>query len=414
MLIRRETLIQLSGCIFILAGVAFAQPPQALSPNRPAGALPASGRGRGGRGGVGATPADALVSPDVHPDRTVTLRFRAPQATQVDIVGEIMQGKAAQAMTKDENGLWTATVGPLPPEIWSYNFRIQGVDITDPSNPAVKPVPPGFAMSSFVEVPGDTPAFYDSRPGPHGEVRMTTYESRAMGVTRGLWIYTPPGYDKSNAKYPVVYLLHGNGEGLNGWVMNGRANIILDNLIADRKAQPMILVMPQGHALQAPGVGPLVRIAGETGMFSPRFPKDLLEDIIPFVEKNYRVIANPNNRAIAGLSMGGGQAMSIGLSHPELFHYVLGFSAAIDGQYLNIDEPVSQVTANPAVSNAKFHLLWISAGKQDFLRNADEHLAKLLTDKGVKNTFVETEGAHVWSVWRNNLNAAAPLLFKDR
>lgn len=147
-------------------------------------------------------------------------------------------------------------------------------------------------------------------------------------------------------------------------------------------------------------------------MFSPRFPKELLEEVVPIVERNYRVLANANNRAIAGLSMGGGQALSIGLTHPELFHYVLGFSAAIGGQYLNIDQTVQSVLANPAAPNAKFHLLWISVGKQDFLFGPNQQLAKILTEGGVKNTYRETEGAHVWSVWRHNLNEAVPLLFR--
>ena len=400
MTVCRNFLLPLALSTLFFAGAAGAQ-------------TPAQPAGRGGRGGGGgATPVTALVSPEVHPDRTVTFRFRAPQATQVQLVGEILQGKGPQAMTKDEAGLWTITIGPVPPEIWIYNFRVHGVDVTDPSNPAVKPVPPGFPMSSFVEVPGDSPAFYDSRPVPHGEVRMTEYESKTFGVTRTVWIYTPPNYEKSTAKFPVLYLLHGNGEAFNGWVMNGRANTILDNLIADKKAQPMIMVMPQGHALQAPNVGPLVRITGETTMFSPRFPNDLLEEVVPLVERNYRVLANADNRAIAGLSMGGGQAFSIGLTHPELFHYVLGFSAAIGGQFLNIDETIRPLLANPAAANAKFRLLWISVGRQDFLFGPDQQLAKVLTDGGVKNTYRETEGAHVWSVWRNNLNEAAPLLFR--
>jgi enterochelin esterase-like enzyme len=404
MMIRRNFTLPLALGTLFFAGAAAAQ----LA--APSAAQPA---GRGGRGGGGgATPVTALVSPEVHPDRTVTFRFRAPQATQVQLVGEILQGKGPQAMTEDEAGLWTITIGPVPPEIWIYNFRVHGVDVTDPSNPAVKPVPPGFAMSSFVEVSGDSPSFYDSRPVPHGEVRMVDYESKTFGLTRSVWIYTPPNYDKSTAKYPALYLLHGNGEAFNGWVMNGRAHIILDNLIADRKAVPMIVVMPQGHALQAPNVGPLVRTTGETTMFSPRFPKDLLEEVVSLVERNYRVSANADNRAIAGLSMGGGQALSIGLTHPELFHYVLGFSAAIGGQFLNIDETVQSVLANPAAANAKFHLLWISVGRQDFLFGSDKQLAKVLTDGGVKNTYRETEGAHVWSVWRNNLNEAAPLLFR--
>jgi enterochelin esterase family protein len=234
-------------------------------------ASPAEGRSAD-RGTGMVTPYSALHSPEVHPDRTVTLRFRVPSATQVEVVGEILQGKSSLPMTKGDDGVWSATLGPLPPEIWIYNFKIQGVDVADPSNPAIKPVPPGFAMSSFVEVPGETPAFYDSRPVPHGEVRMVLYESKPMAVTRWLWIYTPPDYDKNSTKYPVLYLLHGNGETQNGWVMNGRANIILDNLIADKKAQPMVVVMPQGHALQGANVGPLVRLTDETDMFSKRFP----------------------------------------------------------------------------------------------------------------------------------------------
>jgi enterochelin esterase family protein len=243
-------------------------------------------------------------------------------------------------------------------------------------------------------------------------VRIVTYESKAMGVTRFLWIYTPPGYDKSSARYPVLYLLHGNGEAQDGWVMNGRANFILDNLIADGKAQPMLIVMPQGHALQAAGVGPLVRIPGETTMYSERFPKDLLEDVIPLIEKNYRVIADANHRAIAGLSMGGGQALAIGLAHQDLFHYVLGYSAAISAQFMDADAVFRDALADPASINKKLRLLWLSCGRQDFLYEANRQFAETLKAKGVRAMVRETEGAHVWSVWRNNLNESAALLFK--
>ncbi len=210
----------------------------------------------------------------------------------------------------------------------------------------------------------------------------------------------------------MLYLLHGNGEAQNGWVMDGRANLILDNLIADRKAQPMLIVMPQGHALQAAGVGPLERIPGETTMYSARFPKDLLEDVIPLVEKNYRVIADADHRAIAGLSMGGGQALAIGLAHPDLFHYVLGYSAAISAQFMDAEEVFRGARANPAGINQKLRLLWLSCGKQDFLYDANRRFAESLETKGVKVMVRETEGAHVWSVWRNNLNESAALLFR--
>jgi enterochelin esterase-like enzyme len=373
---------------------------------------PDAGRAAG-RGGGMPTPYTALHSPEVHPDRTVTLRFRAPSALQVEVVGEILQGKGSLSMTKGEDGIWTATLGPLPPEIWIYNFRVQGVDVPDPSNPAIKPVPPGFAMSSFVEVPGDTPAFYDSRPVPHGEIRMVLYESKTMGVTRWIWIYTPPNYDRGSAKYPVLYLLHGNGEAQNGWIMNGRANIILDNLIADKKAQPMIVVMPQGHALQGANVGPLVRLAGETDMFSKRFPQDLLQDVIPLVERNYRVRADADHRAIAGLSMGGGQALSIGLARTDLFHYVLGFSGAVGGPFMNAEAEFSEALSKPEILNSRLRLLWVSCGKQDFLYQANRQFVDMLKSKGVKVLFRETEGSHVWSVWRNYLYETAPMLFTD-
>ena len=313
-------------------------------------------------------------------------------------------------MTKDVEGIWTTTLGPLPPEIWSYNFQVQGIDVTDPSNPAVKPVPPGQSMSSFVEVPDDHSSFYDARPVPHGEVRMILYESKVMGVQRWLWVYTPPDYDRSDKTYPVLYLLHGNGEAQNGWVMNGRANIILDNLFADHKAQPMIVVMPQGHALQAAGVAPLVRVSGETEMYSPKFAPDLIEDIIPLIEEKFRVRQSPNDRAIAGLSMGGGQALNIGLHHPELFHYILGFSAAVGEPFLAPSE-VLKDTQSPTVLNKEIRLLWFSCGHQDFVLQGNRDFAQLLDDKGITHTYRETEGAHVWSVWRHNLNDAVPLLF---
>jgi enterochelin esterase family protein len=377
------------------------------------GAKPqADGRSKN-RGSGMLTPYTALHSPEVHPDHSVTLRFLAADAIQVEVVGEILQGKPPRAMTKADDGIWTITLGPLPAEIWSYSFRIQGVEVTDPSNPAIKPVPPGFAMSSFVEIPGDTPAFYDSKPVPHGEVRMVLYESKTMGVTRWLWIYTPPDYDGNRAKYPVLYLLHGNGEAQNGWVMNGRANIILDNLIAEKKARPMIVVMPQGHALQGANVGPLVRLAGETDMFSRRFAPDLLQDVIPLVERKYRALTDADHRAIAGLSMGGGQALLIGLTNTHLFHHILGYSAAVGGPFMNAEVEFNKALANPNAVNSRLRLLWIGCGRQDFLYQANRQFVDLLKNRGVKAQYHETEGSHVWSVWRNYLYETAPMLFSD-
>jgi enterochelin esterase-like enzyme len=393
------------------ATLAGAQSAQATAPAMPAAEAPPQPAPPAGARRM-STPVLALVSPEVHPDRRVTLRFRAREATSVQLVGEITQGRGPQPMAQDAEGLWTITLGPLPPEIWSYNFRVQGVDVTDPSNPAIKPAPPGQSMSSFVEVPGDSPSFYDAKAVPHGEVRMVLYESKAMGVTRWLWVYTPPGYDKSNSRYPVLYLLHGNGEAQNGWVMNGRANIILDNGIAEGKVAPMIVVMPQGHALQGANVGPLVRLTGETSMFSPRFSTDLLEDVVPLVERTYRVRADAAHRAIAGLSMGGGQALTIGLANPNRFAYVLGYSAAVRGQFANMDETLATLGRTPRGAADAFRLVWLGCGRQDFLFKDNKAFLDSLMKTGVKVTYHETEGAHVWSVWRNYLHETLPLLFR--
>jgi enterochelin esterase family protein len=366
-----------------------------------------------------------LLSPEVHADKRVTFRLRAPDAVSVQLVGEVLQGRGPQPMTKDADGVWSVTIGPVPPEIWIYNFRVHGVDLPDPSNISTMPRAAGTAISSFVEVPGDAPAFYDSRAVPHGDVRLVLYESKAMGVHRYMWVYTPPGYDRSTARYPVYYLLHGNGETQNGWVMNGRANIILDNLIADRKAEPMIVVMPHGHPIQSASVGPfaLVPPAGDPGMLNFRlFTKDLLEQIIPFVERNYRVHADPDHRAIGGLSMGGFQSIEIGLAHPELFRYVLAYSGgfgALGRQPSPVDietqAPWKALLANPAATRKNLQLLFLGSGQQETgMIGSGRRLVQLFKAQGVNARWSDYAGGHVFSVWRNHLHESAQLLFKRR
>jgi enterochelin esterase-like enzyme len=369
-------------------------------------------------------PPPAPHSPEVHPDRTVTFRLRAPQADSVELVGEVLQGKAPQAMTKGSDGVWSTTIGPLPPEIWIYNFRVQGVDLPDPSNISLMPRAAGTAaVSSFVEVPGDHPAFYDARPVPHGEVRMVLYESKAMEVERYFWVYTPPGYDKSSAKFPVLYLLHGNGETQSGWVENGRANIILDNLIADGKAQPMIVVMPHGHPIQSASVGPLQEVppAGEPGLRNfTLFTKDLLEQIIPTVEKDYRVYADADHRAIGGLSMGAMQSVAIGLAHPELFHYVLAFSGGfgslgVTAASSNVEtqSPWKELLADPAQAKKSLRLLFLGSGQSEAgMLMPGRKLVSLLKERGINARWADFPGGHVFSVWRNDLNESVPMLFR--
>ena len=377
--------------------------------------------------GVGAAaqaPPPAVRSPEVHADRRVTFRLRAPAAARVDLVGEVLQGQPPQAMTRGADGVWTVTVGPLPPEIWIYNFRIEGVELPDPANISQMPRAAGTAISSFVEVPGDSPAFYDARPVPHGEVRMVLYESKAMGVNRSLWVYTPPDYDTSKARYPVYYLLHGNGETQSGWVMNARANLILDNLIADGTAPPMIVVMPHGHPIQSASVGPPVVVppyGGDAGMLNfTLFTSDLLEQIMPLVERSYRVDADPAHRALGGLSMGAFQSVAIGLAHPELFGSVLAYSGGFGALGpLPPDEPIetqmpwSRLLANVSGSMKTPQLLFLGCGQRETgMLAPGQRLVRLLQERGVNARWADFPGGHVFSVWRNLLHESVPLLFR--
>ena len=379
-------------------------------------------------GAAAQAPPPTVRSPEVHADRRVTFRLRAPAAARVELVGEVLQGQPPQAMTKGADGVWTVTVGPLPPEIWIYNFRIEGVELPDPANISQMPRAAGTAISSFVEVPGDSPAFYDARPVPHGDVRMVLYESKAMGVNRYLWVYTPPDYDTSKARYPVYYLLHGNGETQSGWVMNGRANIILDNLIADGKAPPMIVVMPHGHPIQSASVGPPVVVppyGGDAGMLNfTLFTSDLLEQIMPLVERSYRVYADPAHRAIGGLSMGAFQSIAIGLAHPELFGSVLAYSGGFGAlgprppdEPIETQTPWSRLLANPSGSKSKKtpQLLFLGCGQRETgMLAPGQRLVGLLQERGVNAHWADFPGGHVFSVWRNLLHESVPLLFRQR
>ncbi len=369
-------------------------------------------------------PPTTVRSPEVHADRTVTFRLRAPQAALVELTGEVVRGKGPQPMTKGSDGVWSFTIGPLAPEIWIYNFRVQGVELPDPSNISLMPRAAGAAaVSSLVELPGDSPAFYDTRPVPHGDVRMVLYESTTMGVGRYFWVYTPPRYDQANAKYPVYYLLHGNGETQNGWVMNGRANIILDNLIADGKAQPMIVVIPHGHPIQSASVGPYQEVppVAEQGLRDYKlFTKDLLEQIIPAVEKNYRVYTDADHRAIGGLSMGAMQSVAIGLAHPELFHYVLAYSGGfgslgVESASADVETqtPWKELLANPAEAKKSLRLLFLGCGQAEAgMLAPGKKLANLLKEKGINAVWADFPGGHVFSVWRNDLHESVPMLFR--
>ena len=365
------------------------------------------GSGRGGGRGRG----PAIVSPQVNPDHTITVRFRAPEAKKVDVIGEI-DGKN-HPMTKDENGVWSATIGPLAPDVYNYQFQVDGVIAMDPQNPSVKLGFGAFPPANLVEVPGDGAVFDDVKPVPHGTVRFEIYDSKTVGAPRTLWIYTPPGYDKGNQKYPVFYLLHGSGNIDSSWVLTGRENIIMDNLIAEGKSKPMIIVNPLGYVEQGVGLGP-TRAADATaatgrGGQGNAFGDDLIHDVIPYVEKNYRVLKDADHRALGGLSMGGGQTISVGFPHLDLFHTLVIMSMGAQ----NADTTYPTFFANPVETNKKLKLLWLGIGKDDNLVGPlEKSLEATLVAKGIKHVHSVSEGRHEWVVWRHALYEVAPQMFR--
>jgi enterochelin esterase family protein len=369
-----------------------------------------------------------IVSPEVSADRRLTLRYRAPDAKQVTAAGEL-DGQP-HPMTKGADGVWSVTIGPLAPDIYTYAFTVDGTVALDPQNTNTKLGFGSFGPVSVVEVPGEGPQFYDSKPVPHGEVRIRPYESKTLGLSRTVWIYTPPGYD-SGKDYPVLYLLHGAGDVESGWVLIGRANLILDNLVAEKKAKPMVVVMPLGHTIQSFWTGPAKALPNEMAAAFAKggldavlfalmagdgkgglslFAKDLLDDVMPAVEKSYKVSKRAEDRAIAGLSMGGGQTVNIAFNRPDLFRYVAVMSGAVTAK---ADQIYSKFLANPEQVNKQFKLFWFGVGKDDTLTGpGDRDFEQMLTKYGITHTPRVTEGRHEWTVWRHHLNEVASLLFK--
>jgi beta-lactamase class A/enterochelin esterase-like enzyme len=353
-----------------------------------------------------AAPARTAAPPtlktyEVSADRKVTFRLRAPQATTVAVGGDFVQG--SQLMQRSDDGVWSVTLGPLKAAIYSYSFRVNGVSVLDPSNPMIKQGESGSA--SMFEVAGDTPAPYDMQNVPHGTVHVNWYSSKTLDVPRRIDVYTPPGYETGRTAYPVLYLLHGSGDTETGWTNCGKADMILDNLIAAGKAKPMIVVMPYGRARRDVYLGP---ISGAPD--ANAFEGDLLKDVMPFVEKMYRVSAKADDRAIAGLSMGGGQAMRIGLHHTELFHAVGMFSAAARGQ--NFEEQYKDLIADPAATNKKMKVLYIACGKTDSLFAPAQAFHETLEKHGIRHQFTASAEGHVWRNWRDYLAELTPMLFR--
>jgi enterochelin esterase-like enzyme len=299
--------------------------------------------------------------------------------------------------------VWSITLGPFDPSIYIYSFTVDGLAIADPMNPRIKLR--ASTSASMVEVADDPPAFWEPRDVPHGAVEINWEKSKVIhGETRAIWIYTPPGYEKGAGRYPVLYLLHGSNDTAAGWTMAGDANFVLDNLLSEKKITPMIVVMPFGHA--TPFGAPTA--PGEPGNDAV-FEDYLLKDVLPTVEGKYRVAAGRQNRAIAGLSMGGGQSLKIGLGHLDLFSAVASFSGAIPADF---ETRFGDLLKDPKTTNARLKALWIGCGRQDSLFPRSKNLSELLTGREIKHTFREIDGVHNYTVWRKFLAEYSPLLFR--
>ncbi|HEY3897927.1 MAG TPA: alpha/beta hydrolase-fold protein [Chthoniobacter sp.] len=331
---------------------------------------------------------ERLVSPQVE-DGKVSFRLNAPKAQQVIL--KINGRKEPVAMQRDAQNFWNATVESLAPEIYEYQFEVDGFASLDPSNPWVKTgLRPNWSM---VEVPGHPAEFWETQKVPHGTVRIHTFESKALGVPRTFRVYAPAEYDQhAEARYPVLYLLHGSGDEDDGWQVVGRANAIADNLIASGHAKPMLIVMPNGTYPHSPG-------------HESDFETDLLQEIVPLVEKHYRVAPGAGNRALAGLSMGGFQTLDVGVKHMDQFAWLGVFSAGIREDY------AASHGAFLDKANEQLSLFWIGIGEDDFLRPSEQSLEELLKEKHVKYTATISKGGHAWTNWRHYLHDFLPLLF---
>jgi len=378
-------------------------------------ALPAFAQEAGMRpGGPAAAAAAAVVSPSVSGGK-VTFRLKAADAKAVNVSGDFGPDVA---LSRDGEGVWSATVGPLKPDEYVYYFIVDGVRLPDPVNPQVKIGYVPTTTTSIVNVPGDGPAFYDVQDVPHGEIRTLLYKSQSNKVTRELNVYLPPGYDaNSRQRYPVLYLLHGFANDHHSWHRYGRANDILDNLLATKAIKPFIVVMPLGYggaSVNGDGTGIPPASPGPFGGDFALYERDILEDVIPLIDGKYRTVANRENRAIMGFSMGGMQAGRFGLGHLETFSYVGLMSAGLLGNPASAaagPDPIAPLAANAAAANKQLKLLWIGCGVDDTAMVGARATHEALQKAGIQHTFVESEGAHHWRVWRRYLRDVAPLLF---
>jgi enterochelin esterase-like enzyme len=392
---------------FFLSSVALLPqvPARPAAPSRPAFRMPVR-----------------IISPEVLPDNEVIFRVYSKDASTVSVSGEWQSGfNSSQDLIRNDTGLFSLTLGPLEPELYGYTFVVDGVRTIDANN--VLERRDGVNYQSFFITPGDASDLYIERDVPHGTILKMWYNSEVLKMYRRLYVYTPPGYEEGTQKYPVLYLLHGAGGDEDAWTNMGREAQILDNLIFKGRTKPMIVVMTNGNANQAGALNevPLPEQEEGQGMaaytrYAGKFEEHLVKDVIPFIEKNFRTLTGMNNRAIAGLSMGGAQTQTITNDNPGMFGYIGVFSMGImnfgrqntDAEKL-ADERIAKLEV---LKNSGYKLYWIAVGKDDFVYKSVVDLREILDNIGFKYVYRESSGGHTWANWRIYLSEFAPMLFK--
>jgi enterochelin esterase-like enzyme len=345
----------------------------------------------------------SVTSPEVLPDGRVTFRVYAPKATEVAVRG--LRLDQPQPMTKGRNGVWSVTLGPLAPDLYSYAFDVDGAGVLDIGNREVKK---WVTLENMVEVPGKPPLWWERQAVPHGTVHRHYYASKVRQTEASFEVYTPPGYDPRGAeRYPVVFLLHGFGDDETAWCEVGRAHFIADNLLAQGRIRPAIFVIPNTHPVPVARRFAWEDYARQNLL---ALEQELIEQLLPLVETNYAVSRAPADRAIVGVSMGGGQALEIGLRHPELFQWIGGFSSSIPAREL--DARFARLASDDPKQRAVPRLLWLACGRKDGLMVPNEIFVAWLKAHNVPHTWRPTDGEHGWYVWHGYLAEFLPLLFR--
>lgn len=361
---------------------------------------------------------DPVTSPIVNADNTVTFLVYAPMAKEVHVYGDWEADKGYGKLEKDTDGMWKFTTAPLPSEMYTYRIMIDGVMGLDPGNPFTRR-DVGNNFSIFY-IDGGYADYYQVKDVPHGNVSYVWYHSEKLGTDRRMSVYTPPCYEKGKKRYPVLYLLHGSGGDENAWIELGHTVRIMDNLIAEGKAEPMIVVMPNGNSLKQAAPGETSENLEYRPMMTNMMPgykngnyEMAFDEIVNYIDNNFRTIEKKEKRAVAGLSMGGFHSLFIALNHPEMFDYIGLFSAGLNTAFLDMSLPVYS-GIEKKLENLKYQgyeLFWIAIGKDDFLYQDNLNFMKTCDEAGFDYIYHETSRGHIWANWRQYLLRFAPMLF---